>query len=181
MEIPTVGGKYSATNILIVLPLRSPFQCCLRSMPKAVLRNLRAIVMQLVTNIETGNEKGYGHCSCRIFSAYGPEFPLISSSNDEIMLRNIFRLPLGRLFYCIRPFGGTSVCGVHCAVPIATPHDLRMRPSWPFKFVCLFRRPCILPLSLPALRFLHQLIIALQRIFSISQNPMTRRKALQHR
>ena len=51
------------------------------------------------------------------------------------------------------PFGGTSACGVHCAVPFATLHDLRMRPSWPFKFLRMFRRPCILPVCLPALRF----------------------------
>ena len=118
LGISTVGGKYSATDILIALPLRSPFQCCLRSMPKAVPRNSRAIVVQLVTNIETGNEKGYGHFSCRIFSAYGPEFPLISSSNDGIMLRNIFRLPLGRLFYCICPMSllGFLVAGIACTI-----------------------------------------------------------------
>ena len=87
-------------------------------MPKAVPRNSRAIVVQLVTNIETGNEKGYGHFSCRIFSAYGPEFPLISSSNDGIMLRNIFRLPLGRLFYCTCPTSllGFLVAGIACTI-----------------------------------------------------------------
>ena len=39
------------------------------------------------------------------------------------------------------PFGGTSACGAPCVVPIATPHDLHMRPSWPFELLRLFRRP----------------------------------------
>ena len=48
-------------------------------------------------------------------------------------------------------------------------------------FCVCFAGLCVLPLSLPALRFQHQLTIVLQIIFSINQNPMTRRKVLQHR
>ena len=177
-------------------------------MPKAVPRNSRAIVVQLVTNIETGNEKGYGHFSCRIFSAYGPEFPLISSSNDGIMLRNIFRLPLGRLFYCICPMSllGFLVAGIACTIAcvgalfccrifsvrrhlcmwrslccsnrnFATPHDLHMRPSWPFELLRLFRFTLV-PSSIA---FSTPTFYCAAIIFSINQNPMTRRKILQHR
>ena len=89
-------------------------------MPKAVPRNSRAIVVQLVTNIETGNEKGYGHLVAKMFppSAFGPEFPLISSSNDGIMVPKISRLPLGRLSYCTCPTSllGFLVAGIACTI-----------------------------------------------------------------
>ena len=129
-------------------------------MPKAVPRNSRAIVVQLVTNIETGNEKGYGHFSCRIFSAYGPEFHVISlikwtclardflhvataSSNwHELALRNIFRSDL--------PFVCSGVLPVHKETRQTVARAPEGRCPWRGEGVCLGARdtdlthPCLM-------------------------------------